>query len=107
MEFHGFEAKSMELHSLVPSAVRDTILKAVHDNPFAGHLGITHTEERVRKSLYWPAIRVVVEKELREFRVVDVAAQEVGDPSARPARLRQTIRPPDRYMAIETFLYNA
>jgi hypothetical protein len=39
----------MELHSLVPSAVRDTILKAVHDNPFAGHLGITRTEERVRK----------------------------------------------------------
>jgi hypothetical protein len=47
---------------VVPSAVRDTILKAVHDNPFAGHLGITRTEERVRKRFYWPGIRVDVEK---------------------------------------------
>ena len=32
-----------------------------------------------------------------EFRVVDVAPQEVGNPRARPARLRQIVRPPDRY----------
>ena len=33
----------------VPTALQQTILQAVHDNPFAGHLGISRTEERVRK----------------------------------------------------------
>lgn len=42
---------------IVPTALRETILNAVHDNPFAGHLGITRTEERVRKRFYWPGIR--------------------------------------------------
>ena len=36
-------------------------------------------------------------REVGEFRVVDVAPQEVGNPRATPARLRQTIRPPDHY----------
>ena len=54
---------------VVPSAVRDTILKAVHDNPFAGHLGITRTEERVRKRFYWPAIRVDAEKYVKHCAV--------------------------------------
>ena len=54
---------------VVPSAVRDTILKAVHDNPFAGHLGITRTEERVRKRFYWPGIRGDVEKYVKHCAV--------------------------------------
>ena len=31
---------------IVPTALRETILNAVYDNPFAGHLVITHIEER-------------------------------------------------------------
>lgn len=33
--------------TIVPTALRETILNA-------GHLGITPTEERVRKRFYWP-----------------------------------------------------
>lgn len=45
---------------LVPSALQDTILQALHDGPFSGHLGITRTEDRVRQRFYWPGIRTTV-----------------------------------------------
>ena len=32
-----------------------------------------------------------------EFQVVDVAPQQVDNPRTRPARLRQNVRPPERY----------
>ena len=50
----------------MPKALRETILQAVHDNPFAGHLGISHTEERVRKRFYWPDIHFDVEKHVKQ-----------------------------------------
>ena len=34
---------------LIPSALQANILKTLHDGPLGGHLGITRTEERVRK----------------------------------------------------------
>ena len=36
-------------------------------------------------------------REIGEFQVVDVEPQQEGNPRARPARLRQNIRPPNRY----------
>ncbi len=51
---------------VVPKALRETILHAVHDNPFAGHLGICRTVERVRKRFYWPGIRFDVEKHVKQ-----------------------------------------
>ena len=51
---------------VIPDALRETILTAVHDNPFAGHLGITRTEERVRKRFYWPGIRADVERYVKK-----------------------------------------
>ena len=51
---------------VVPKALRETILHAVHDNPFAGHLGISRTEERVRKRFYWPGISFDVEKHIKQ-----------------------------------------
>ena len=53
----------------VPTALRQTILQAVHDNPFAGHLGISRTEERVRKRFYWPGIRSDVENYVKKCTV--------------------------------------
>jgi hypothetical protein len=46
---------------------------------------------------FQPGEIVCPAREVGEFRVVDVAPQEVGNPRVRPARLRQTIRPPDQY----------
>jgi hypothetical protein len=36
---------------------------------FAGHLGITRTEERVRKRFYWPGICVDIEKYVKHCAV--------------------------------------
>ncbi len=49
------------------------------------------------KLSYVPGELVCPTREVGELQVVDVAPQEVGSPRTRPARLRQTIRPPDRY----------
>ena len=54
---------------VIPIALRETILKAVHDNPFASHLGISRTEERVRKRFYWPSIRTDVENYVKKCAV--------------------------------------
>ena len=42
---------------LIPSALQDQVLKSLHEGPLGGHLGITRTEERVRKRFHWPGIR--------------------------------------------------
>ena len=51
---------------VVPECLKEEILHAVHDSPFAGHLGITRTEERIRKRFYWPGIRTSVEEHIRK-----------------------------------------
>ena len=33
-----------------------TCVKAMHDSPFAGHMGVARTEERIRQRFYWPGI---------------------------------------------------
>ena len=50
---------------LVPSGLQDQVLKSVHDGPLGGHLGITRTEERVRKRFHWPGIRKTVTKHIQ------------------------------------------
>jgi hypothetical protein len=54
---------------LIPSALQANILKTLHDGPLGGHLCITHTEERVRKRFYWPAIRKSVTKHIQLCKV--------------------------------------
>ncbi len=61
---------------IVPKALRETILHAVHDNPFAGHLGISRTEERVRKRLYWPGIRSTLKSMLNNVQHVHITPRQ-------------------------------
>ena len=49
---------------LVPSGLEDQVLKSVHDVPLGGHLGITRTEERVKKRFHWPGIRKAITKHI-------------------------------------------
>jgi hypothetical protein len=46
-----------------------TNLKTLHDGPLGGHLGITRTEERVRKRFYSPGIRKSVTKHIQLCKV--------------------------------------
>ena len=50
---------------LIPSALQDQVLKSLHDGPLGGHLGITRTEERVRKRFHWPGIRKTVTRHIQ------------------------------------------
>ena len=54
---------------MVPEEIRGDILKAVHDSSFSGHLGITRTEERVRKRFYWPGIGNDVDRYIKQCHV--------------------------------------
>jgi hypothetical protein len=55
--WHGVDVKQM----YVPPAVRWDILKSLHDNPEAGHLGQARTLERARERYFWPGMK----KEIR------------------------------------------
>ena len=54
---------------LIPSGLQAKILKTLHDGPLGGHLGITRTEERVRKRFYWPGIRKTITKHIQLCKV--------------------------------------
>ena len=46
---------------------------------------------------FQPGELVCPSRKVGEFQVVDVAPRPLGNPRARPVRLRQNIRPQDRY----------
>lgn len=54
---------------LVPPVLHNTILRALHDGPFGGHLGVTRTEARIRSRFYWPGIRQTVIKHIQHCEV--------------------------------------
>lgn len=39
------------------AAIQLSILKEVHDSPWAGHMGITKTLHAVKRHFYWPTVR--------------------------------------------------
>ncbi|XP_068111085.1 uncharacterized protein [Hyperolius riggenbachi] len=49
----GLDAKWL----VVPRAYRGHVLKAAHDIPLAGHLGIHKTFDRIQRHFYWPGVR--------------------------------------------------
>ena len=51
---------SRRLH--VPVSMRDDILRAHHESPLAGHLGVTRTAHRINQRYYWPNLWSTVEK---------------------------------------------
>jgi hypothetical protein len=58
---------------------------------------VHHDQLKLSYVPFPPGELVCPAREVGEFRVVDVAPPEVGNPRARPARLRQIVRPSDRY----------
>ena len=54
---------------LIPSGLQAKILETLHDGPLGGHLGITRTEERVRKRFYWSGIRKTITKHIQLCKV--------------------------------------
>lgn len=49
------------LQLVIPKSLRSGVMKQLHDNPTAGHFGITKTLDRIRERFYWPHCRNDVE----------------------------------------------
>ena len=50
---------------VIPDALISQVLQEVHDSAFIGHLGITRTENQIRKRFYWPGVRKSVENYIK------------------------------------------
>ena len=51
---------------VVPQSLTRNIVRAMHDNPFAGHMGIARTEDRIRQRFFWPGIRRSVQEYIKQ-----------------------------------------
>ena len=51
---------------VVPKSLTRNIVQAMHDNPFAGHMGIARTEDRIRQRFFWPGIRRSVQEYIKQ-----------------------------------------
>ena len=51
---------------VVPKSLTRNIVQAMHDNPFAGHMEIARTEERIRQRFFWPGIRRSVQEYIKQ-----------------------------------------
>jgi hypothetical protein len=61
-------------------AIRQEVMKANHDDPYAGHFGVTRTTELIKRKYYWPSQARDVREYVRECDV----CQHVQTPRHRP-----------------------
>lgn len=75
---------------VVPTALRDEILQAAHDEPTSGHLGFTRTLGRIHERYFWPRLATNVAHYVRTCR----ECQRRKAPPTRPSGLLKPIEPP-------------
>lgn len=51
---------------------RDEVLRLAQDDPFAGHLGVNKTYDRVLKCFFWPGLRRDVQRHCKMCHVCQV-----------------------------------
>lgn len=68
---------------VVPKPFRNEILRLAHDDPFAGHLGVNKTYDRVLRWFFWPGLKRDVKEHCKTMCVKSVAS---------PVKLSQPIR---------------
>ena len=54
---------------VVPQSVTRNIVQAMRGNPFAGHMGIARTKDRIRQGFFWPGIRRSIQEYIRQCAV--------------------------------------
>lgn len=71
---------------VVPTAYRGQVLSVAHEHPWAGHVGVTKTYDRVLRHFFWPGLKRDVAKFCRTCHICQV----VGKPNQviAPAPLR-------------------
>ena len=68
---------------VLPRRCRSLVLRLAHDIPFAGHLGVTKTKDRIMQRYYWPGIFSDIAKYCRTCQV----CQKSGSRHTPRARL--------------------
>jgi transposase InsO family protein len=53
---------------ILPPSLHDTILEHYHDAPFAGHVGIQRTYERIQRNYYWLNLMSIVTEYIKRCR---------------------------------------
>lgn len=87
----NFEHSTETFLLVVPSTLRSEILEACHDDPSAGHLGVSRTVARIRTKYYWPRLLNSVQHYVRTCR----DCQRRKTPPLKPAGLLQPVEPPE------------
>lgn len=77
---------------VVPVSLRQEVLEACHDEPTAGHMGLTRTLRRIQEKYYWPGLSADVARYVKTCR----DCQRRKTPPTRPAGLLQPIEPPEK-----------
>lgn len=60
---------------VVPVPYRMTILNLAHDNPLAGHLGVTKTFDRILRHFFWPGLKKDVASYCKSCHICQVAGK--------------------------------
>ena len=64
----------------LPESIVSQVLRALHNDPSSGHLGVSKTLEKVRRRFYWHSMREDVEMHVRKC----APCAEVNDPPKQP-----------------------
>lgn len=67
---------------VIPKSLIPQVLQGVHDCPFAGHLGITRTLDRIRSRFFWPKMRQTVEHYIASCHICSQHNQQTSSDKA-------------------------
>ena len=70
--YRTWEEDDRTTHQLiVPKSMKEEVLQLIHDNPTGGHLGITKTNERLKKRFYWISCKDDVTRYIQQCNICE------------------------------------
>lgn len=60
---------------VVPSKFRQHVLAVAHDHPWAGHLGVTKTYDRILQHFFWPGLKTEVSRYCKTCHICQMAGK--------------------------------
>ena len=90
IELHNGLIGTKDGKILVPESLKDKVLKRFHNSPYAGHLGVKKTTERIQRRFKWPRMA----KDIKDYiRKCEICAKRKAVGSSRAPL--QPLPPPD------------
>lgn len=86
----NYAADGARLLLVVPTKLRRDVLRAMHDDGTAGHMGFAKTYHRVQGRFYWPRMRRTIEKYVASCD----KCQQFKRPNTAPVGLLHPLTPP-------------